>query len=96
MLQHAQSIRMDNALAFCLHPEAVASVKNHRLIQLASSPATKGFLQSEAYIKSLDQHQLNYSLAGFSPLHMFFNLKTKLTNLTSKTGNAAALKKNYY
>lgn len=33
------------------------------------------------------------SLAGFSPLHMFFNLKAKLTNLSSQIGNVAALKK---
>lgn len=82
----------NNALAFCLHPEAVASVKkNHRPVQLASSPAPKGFLQREVDIKSLDQHQPNHSLVGFSPLHMFFNLKAKLTNLSSKTGNAAVL-----
>lgn len=90
----ACSIHRDgnNALAFRPHPEAVASVKkNHQFIQLASSPAPKGYLQREADIKSLDQHQLNHSLVGFSPLHMFFNLKAKLTNLSPKTGNDAAL-----
>lgn len=91
----ACSIHRDghNALASCVHPEAAASVKkSHQLIQLASSPVPKGFLQKEADIKSLDQHQLNYSLVGFSPFHMFINLKVnKLTNLSSKTGNAAAL-----
>lgn len=88
----ACSIHRDghNALASCVHPEAAASVKkSHQLIQLFPR-----VLQKEADIKSLDQHQLNYSLVGFSPFHMFINLKAnKLTNLSSKTGNAAALLK---
>lgn len=61
-------------------------------MQLASSPAHKGFLQREVDYQVTRQLWASAeSLAGFSLLQMSFKLKAKLTKLSSRVGNAAVL-----